>query len=81
MFENAGFKNVKYSFTNVVWDVYEVKDFFTRIRLAFVEEALANTTEKERKKFFDGLEDTVVQEVLKSKHLPIMNSLVIIGFK
>ena len=81
MFEDVGFKNVKYSYTNVVWDVYDVRDFFTRIRLAFVEEALSNANDEERKKFFDGLEETVVRDVLNSKQLPILNSLVIVGFK
>jgi ubiquinone/menaquinone biosynthesis C-methylase UbiE len=79
--KSAGFKGVKYAYTNVIYDVFEIQDFFTRIQLPFVTEWMANLTDEERSDFFLKITPIIEKQVIQSEKLPNLQGLIIIGFK
>jgi len=79
--KSAGFKRVKYAYTNVIYDVFEIQDFLTRIQLPFVVEWMSNSTDEEKNNFFSKLTPIIEKQVIQSEKLPNLQGLIIIGFK
>jgi len=80
MLQKAGFKNFRKDYTNVLYDVFSVKDYLERLKFPYMDKSIQNLSKENLEKFNEEI-DTILKEFENSESFVSMNILVFSVFK
>lgn len=82
---NAGFTNIKMTYTNLIYDIYSVEEFFDLFKNDWInkviKEQLEQGNEEKINQYLNSVREDIKKELVESGNLPNLNILIVVAFK